>query len=314
MLNAEPIDFFLTSSIPIVFLLLALLLVWKGVKVVPQSDEYVVERFGKYTRTLNAGLNFIVPFLDQVAYRVSILERQLPEFTISVITKDNVEVKLKATVFYRVTEAAQSVYRILDVDLAIDTESTSIVRSAAGRLDLDSLQSSRESMNEEIAQNLQRKAKEWGLIVTSTAITDVVIDDQTKEAQRQQLNADREKRAVVARAEGEKRAVELAADAELYEAQKKAAAIRVTAEAEAYAVRTAAEAEAQQTRVVASAIADDGGPAINYEIAKRQVQALSEVGAAENSKTIVIPTNITEALGTLSTLFETVNRGDGASS
>ena len=88
----------------------------------------------------------------------------------------------------------------------------------------------------------------------------------------------------------------------------------MTAEAEAYAVRTAAEAEAQQTRVVASAIADDGGPAINYEIAKRQVQALSEVGAADNSKTIVIPTNITETLGTLSTLFETVNRGDGSSS
>ena len=156
------------------FVVFALILIWRGVKIVPQSEVFVIERFGKYTRTLNAGLSAIVPFLDSVAHRISILERQLPEFKISVITKDNVEVNLEATVFYRVMDAARSVYRIRDVDKALDTESTAIVRSAAGRLELDELQSSRESMNEEIARNLQQKAEEWGLEITSTAITDVI--------------------------------------------------------------------------------------------------------------------------------------------
>jgi len=253
-------------------------------------------------------LNFIVPFLDQISRRISILERQLPEFTISVITKDNVEVKLKATVFYRVVDAAKSVYRIQDVDLAIDTEATSIVRSAAGRLDLDDLQSSRESMNEEIGENLQKKASEWGLMITSTAITDVLIDEQTKEAQRQQLNAEREKRASIAAAEGSKRSVELAADAVLYEADKKAEAIRITADAEAYAVKVKAGADAEQTRLVAQAIADNGQPAVDYEIMKRQVQAMSEVAAADNAKTVILPTNITQTLGAFTTVLETLGK------
>lgn len=291
--------------------LLGLLVIaaWKGIYVVSQSEEYVVERFGKYTRTLGAGLNFIVPFLDRVAHRVSILERQLPEFVISVITKDNVEVQLEATVFYRVTEASQSVYRIRNVDQALDTEATSIVRSAGGRLDLDSLQSSRESMNQEIATNLQRKAVEWGLDITSTAITDVVIDDQTKDAQRQQLNADRERRAAVAIAEGQKTSVELASDAELYQAEKQAEAIRVTADAEAYAIKAKAEADAEQTRVVAAAISDNGQAAINFEIAKRQVSALEVVASGENTKTIILPTNITETLGSISGLLAAIGKG-----
>ena len=216
----EMYDVSALNIIVVLLIVFALLLIWRGVKVVPQSDVYVVERFGKYQRTLPAGLNLIVPFLDTVSHRISVLERQLPEFAISVITRDNVEVNLRATVFYRISDAAHSVYRIRDVDGALHTEATSIVRSAAGRLELDELQSSRESMNQEIGRNLQAKAEEWGLNITSTAITDVVVDEVTKAAQRQQLNAERERRAAIARAEGDKRAVELAAEARLFEAQK----------------------------------------------------------------------------------------------
>ena len=308
-MSEESIQLLLSALTSLFFLALAILSIWKGINVVPQSEEHVVERFGKYTRTLNAGLNFIIPFLDRVAHKTSILERQLPEFVISVITKDNVEVQLKATVFYRVTEAAQSVYRIQNVDRALDTEATSIVRSAGGRLDLDALQSSRESMNQEIATNLQKKAGEWGLDITSTAITDVVVDDQTKDAQRQQLNADRERRAAVAIAEGQKTSVQLASDAELYQAEKQAEAIRITADAEAYAIKAKAGADAEQTRVVAAAIADNGQPAINFEIAKQQVAALADVASGVNTKTIILPTNITETLGSISGLLATIDKG-----
>ncbi len=307
-MNEADIQITLSGVMSFLVLIIAISSIWQGIKIVPQAEEYTIERFGKYTKTLSAGLNFIIPFLDRISRKISILERQLPEFTISVITKDNVEVKLKATVFYRVVDAAKSVYRIQDVDLAIDTEATSIVRSAAGRLDLDDLQSSRESMNEEIGENLQRKASEWGLMITSTAITDVLIDEQTKEAQRQQLNAEREKRASIAAAEGSKRSVELAAEAVLYEADKKAEAIRITADAEAYAVKVKAGADAEQTRLVAEAIADNGQPAVDYEIMKRQVQAMSEVASADNAKTVILPTNITQTLGAFTTILETLGK------
>ncbi len=247
----------------IVTLFVAILIVaviYAGVKIVPQSREYVVERFGRYYKTLNAGLNFIIPFLDRVAFKVIILERNLPEFAIRVITSDNVEVVLNTTVFFRVVDSAKSKYRIEDVDAALSTSTESIVRSSCGRLDLDAIQTSRESLNLEIAANLSKAAEIWGVEVTRTEITDVELDEQTRTAQRLQLNADRERRAVVAKAEGDKRMVELQAEAELFKAQKEAEAIRVTAEAEAFAVEKKAEAEARQTELIAAAIGKEHGP------------------------------------------------------
>ena len=292
--------------ITLLILLFALLTIYKGAKVVPQSEEFVIERFGKFRCKLSAGLNFIIPFLDVVAHRISILERQLPEFRISVITRDNVEVQLEATVFYRIEDPAKSVYRIRDVDLGLNTNATSVVRSAAGRLELDELQSSRESMNEEISVNLQKPADDWGIKITRTEITDVIIDEQTKDAQRQQLNAERERRAAIARSEGEKRSVELAAEAKLYEAQKEAEALRITADATAYAVEVKAKADAEQTRLVAAAIADNGQPAVNFEIMKRQVEALGQVASADSSKTIIMPTDIANVIGSLQVLVDTL--------
>ncbi len=290
--------------------ILAAVVVYTGVKIVPQSEVYVVERFGKYIRTLDAGLNLIVPFLDSVKFKISILERQLEEFDISVITRDNVEVFLETSVFYRVLDAAKSVYRIRDVDKALKTAAESIVRSAGGRLDLDDLQSSRDSMNEEIAKNLQDAAEIWGIEITRTEITDVRVDELTKEAQRQQLNAEREKRAAVALAEGEKRSVELNADAKLYEAERTAEAVRISADADAYAVKVKADAEAAQTRVIAEAIADNGQPAVNYDILKRQVNALAELSSSANTKTLIMPTDVTKVIGSLTTLIGATEKNE----
>ena len=125
--------FTLNAIIALILLGFVILTIYLGIKIVPQSNEYVIERFGKYSRTLTAGTSIIIPYLDKVAHEVSILERQLKEFTISIIFKDNVEVKLESTVFYRITDASRSVYRIRDVESAINTAATSIVRSAAGR-------------------------------------------------------------------------------------------------------------------------------------------------------------------------------------
>ena len=283
-----------------------LILLKMGIKVVSQSEVYVIERFGKYARTLPAGLSLIIPFLDRLAHKVSILERQLDEQRISVITKDNVEITLETRVFYRVVDASRSVYRIRDVDEALKTASSSIVRSAAGKLELDELQSSRETMNQEIASNLHSAAEVWGIEITRTEITDVVVDESTKEAQRQQLNAERKRRATIAEAEGEKRSIELRAEAELFKAEKEADAVRISADAQAYSVKIQAEADAEQTRLLATAISKNGLPAVEFEIAKRQVDAIGTLASSENAKTIVIPTDVTAAIGSLSSILEVI--------
>jgi len=296
----------------LVFLGLAVLLAFKSVAIVPQSDEYVVERFGRYRATLAAGINLLVPFLDRVAHKIQILERQLDAFVISVITRDNVEIELETTVFFRVINASKSVYRIKDVPLALRTTAESIIRSAAGKLELDEVQSSRQKMNEEILQNLREASEVWGLEITRSEITDVRVDEATKEAQRQQLNAERERRATVARAEGERQRVELQADGELYEAQKNAEAIKLTADAEAYAVIKKAEADAEQTRMIAEAISQDGQPAIDFEILKRQVEAIGLLASSDNTKTIVLPSDVTKTIGGLAGLQEALTRGEDA--
>ena len=294
----------------LVFLaILIIYVIYLGIKIVPQSKVFVIERFGKFTRILESGLSIIVPFVDRVAFKVDILERQLPPFNMSVITEDNVEVELVSTVFFRVLDAAKSVYRIRNIDLAIENTAISIIRSAAGKLELDDLQSSREAMNQEIAARLTKAAEVWGVEVTRTEILDVLVDEKTKESQRQQLNAERERRATIAKAEGDKRSVELKADAELYEAQKQAEAVKVQADADAYAVKITAEADAEQTRLIAEAIKNDGQPAINYEIMKRQVEGLAEVASSNQTKTLVVPTDITKALGTLELFLDSLDKG-----
>ena len=244
-------EILIVTGIIVVFVLLTL---WKGIKVVPQSNEYVIERFGKYTKTLNSGLNLLIPYLDKVAHNVSILERQLPAFNVSIISKDNVEVDLTTTVFYRVDDAAKSVYRISDVDSAIHTAAASIVRSAAGRLELDELQSSRDIMAKEILTNLGEAAEIWGIEITRTEVIDVIVDEQTKKSQRQQLDAERSRRATVTEAEGEKRAIELRAEATLFEAKREAEAVRIAADAEAHATHVVGEANAFAIKVQGEAM------------------------------------------------------------
>jgi len=298
----------ITNSVLVFLVLLILYIVYLGIKIVPQSKVFVIERFGKFTKSLESGLSLIVPFVDRVAFKVDILERQLPAFKISVITEDNVEVGLESTVFFRVLDAAKSVYRIRDVNAAIQNTAISVIRSAAGKLELDDLQSSRESMNQEIAERLTQAAEVWGVEVTRTEILDVLVDEQTKDSQRQQLNAERERRAAIAIAEGDKKSVELNAEAELYQAEKQAEAVKVTADAEAYAVKIKAEADAEQTRLVASAINEDGQSAIDFEIMKRQVDGITQLASSNQTKTLIVPSDVTKGLGTLEVLMDGIKK------
>ncbi|WP_442773253.1 SPFH domain-containing protein [Paenirhodobacter enshiensis] len=264
-----------------VFLALAALLilaVFLGVRIVPQSEKHVVERFGRLRAVLGPGINIIVPFIDRVAHRVSVLERQLPSTKQDAITADNVLVQVETSVFYRITEPEKTVYRIRDIDGAIATTVTGIVRAEIGKMELDQVQSNRSGLIHTIQENLASVVDDWGIEVTRAEILDVNLDEATRAAMLQQLNAERARRAQVTEAEGRKRAVELSADADLYAAEQQAKAKRITAEAEAYA-----------TSVIAEAIARNGLEAAQYQVALRQVEALTEVGKGAGKQTVLLP-------------------------
>ena len=273
----------------LVVLLLAafiIICIFLGVRIVPQSEKHVVERFGRLRAVLGPGINFIVPFLDKVRHKISILERQLPNASQDAITSDNVLVQVETSVFYRILEPEKTVYRIRDVDAAIATTVAGIVRAGIGEMELDEVQSNRQQLIAQIKQQVADAVDDWGIEVTRAEILDVNLDQATRDAMLQQLNAERERRAQVTRAEGERRAVELQADAELYAAQKAAEARRISADAEAYA-----------TGVVAAAIKDNGLEAAQYQVALKQVEALTTVGASPGSQTVLLPANVLDAFG-----------------
>ncbi len=263
-----------------------LVVIFTGVRIVPQSEKHVVERFGRLKSVLGPGINFIVPFLDRIRHKVSVLERQLPTNSQDAITSDNVLVKVDTSVFYRITEPAKTVYRIRDVDGAISTTVAGIVRAQIGQMELDEVQSNRSQLIDAIKTSIEVAVNEWGVEVTRAELLDVNLDQATRDAMLQQLNAERARRAQVTEAEGPKRAVELNADAELYAAEQGAKARRVQADAEAYA-----------TGVVAAAIAKNGLEAAQYQVALKQVEALTALGGGEGKQTIVLPSNAMDAFG-----------------
>ena len=204
----------------VLFLLMAVFIfvcIVAGVRIVPQSEKYVVERLGRLRSVLGPGINFIVPFLDRVRHKVSILERQLPSMNQDAITSDNVLVQVETSVFYRIIEPEKTVYRIRDVDGAISTTVAGIVRSEIGRMELDQVQANRSNLIDAVRSQVAEQGDDWGIEVTRAEILDVNLDQATREAMLQQLNAERARRAQVTEAEGQKRAVELQSDAELYE-------------------------------------------------------------------------------------------------
>jgi len=271
------------------FLLLAALValvIFKSVKIVPQSEQHVVERFGRLRSVLGPGINMIVPFIDRIAHKISILERQLPTASQDAITRDNVLTQVDTSVFYRITEPEKTVYRIRDVDSAISTTVAGIVRAEIGKMDLDEVQANRNSLIDTIKVTVEEAVDDWGIEVTRAEILDVNLDAATRAAMMQQLNAERARRAQVTEAEGSKRAVELSADAELYASEQTAKARRVLAEAEAYA-----------TEVVAKAINENGLEAAQYQIALKQVEAVGAMSSGQGNQTVIVPAEALAAFG-----------------
>ena len=276
------------------FLAFAVLLLLIALQIVPQTDNLLIERLGKYHRTLAAGVHIIVPLIDRVAHKESILERQLPAKKVPAFTKDNVQIEITLAILYRVTDASKAWYRIKNIDQAIETIITGIVRSTIGGSDLDQVQSNRSQLSIAIASDIQHVTDEWGIHVTRVEIVDVEVDAATRTAMQRQLNAERNRRAIVTEAEGQRQAANLQADAGLYTAQQKAQAQRVLADAQAYAVQT-----------VAQAINNNGESAINFDIKKIQAEAVSSLASQPGSKIVLLPADLLETLSSVTTRLVT---------
>lgn len=275
-----------------VLALLVLVYLFFAVKIVPQSQNWLVERLGKFNRRLEAGLHIIVPFFEAVRYRVDILERQLPSKPIHTITHDNVNIEVTIAVLYRIEDASRTMYRINNIDDAILTIVNGTVRSVIGKTELDGVQSNRRQLAEELEVELKEVTREWGIILTRVEITDVEVDEETREAMQLQMNAERNRRALVREAEGKKEALQLRSDGELYAATKQAEAKKVLADAEAYSVG-----------VVANAISKGGASAIEFEVKKIQAKAIQSISEGSNSKVILVPSNVLDSLaGTLNNI------------
>jgi regulator of protease activity HflC (stomatin/prohibitin superfamily) len=280
------------EAIALVFLILVIIFFAFGIKIVPQSQNFIVERLGRYHRTLQAGLQIIIPLIDSVRHRIDILERQLPTKEISAITLDNVTIGVKLAILFRIIDASKTVYRIRDIEQAIEITVAGVVRSVIGKTDLDGVQSNRRTLAESIEEELRSVTVEWGIVLSRVELIDVEVDAETKSAMQLQLNAERTRRALVRQAEGEKESAQLKADADLYAAQKQAEARKTLADADAYAVSA-----------VAKAISAGGEAAIQFEIKKIQADAVKSLGGNEGSRFVILPTDILNSLSDIAARF-----------
>ena len=281
-----------------VVVVLLLFLTLTGVRIVPQSEEFVVTRLGAYGRTLKAGVNVILPLIERVHSKVSIADQVVNDVRLDVVSRDNVVFTIELLVIYRIKEPELAVFRVNDVrDLVIGLVK-SLVRSEIGKVELDMVQQDRESLNLAIRAALAAAGDDYGIVISRSEITDVQLNETTQRAMSEVLEAERMRRATITRAEGDRRAVELAADAALYREQRVAEAVRVTADATAYA-----------NAVIGRAIAEHGPEPASFQIAERQIAAVTALAKSPNAKLVMLPGSVTDGFTRAAALLAELGKG-----
>lgn len=256
----------------------------KGVRIVPQGEEWIVERLGKYYGTLKPGLNIIIPYLDQVAYKLVTKDIILDVQEQEVITRDNAVILTNAIAFLKVTDPVKAVYGVTDFSEAIRNMIMTTLRSIIGEMELDEALSSRDKIKARLREMIADEAVDWGLTVKSVEIQDIKPSESMQKAMEQQASAERERKAVVTRAEGAKQAAILEAEARL-ESSKRDANAQVML----------AEASAESIRRVAAAVGTETAPML-FLLGEKYIASLERMGSADNAKVVVLPADLQEAV------------------
>ena len=281
----------LTTAIAVWVFILILVVVtlYAGVKAVPQGQIWTVERFGAFTRMLQPGLNFVLPFIDRVGSRLNVQEQvvEIPEQ--SVITRDNATVAVDGVIYYRVMEAEKAAYQVTNLSLALTMLAMTNIRAVIGEMELDSTLSSREHINSSLLVILDGATMPWGVKVSRVEIRKIEPPENLIRAMNLQMTAERERRAVVARADGEREAAIKRAEGEKQALILSAEGRQQAANRDAEARVALARAEAEATEMVSSAAARHGESGLRYFIADRYVRAFGAMASAPNTRLVVVP-------------------------
>ena len=283
----------------IALVVLVILILFAGIKTVPQGYQYTVERFGRYTRTLDPGLNLIIPFIDRLGAKMNVMEQVLDIPTQEVITRDNASVAADAVAFYQILNPAQAAYQVAHLEHAIVNLTMTNIRSVMGSMDLDELLSNRDRINDQLLRVVDEAAHPWGVKITRVEIKDIAPPKDLVDSMARQMKAEREKRAQVLEAEGSRNAQILRAEGAKQSAILEAEGLREAAFRDAEARERLAEAEAKATRMVSEAIATGDVQAINYFVAQKYTEALASIGKATNAKVVLMPMEASSLIGSL---------------
>jgi len=288
----------------LLILALAVVLVFMGVKSIPQGSEHTVERFGRYTRTLRPGLNIIVPIMDRVGARLNMMERVMDVPSQEVITKDNAMVTVDGVVFFQILDAAKAAYEVNQLELAILNLTMTNIRTVMGSMDLDELLSQRDSINARLLSVVDDATTPWGVKVTRIEIKDITPPRDLVDAMARQMKAEREKRANILEAEGFRQAEILKAEGEKQAVILDAEGNRQAAFLDAEARERQAEAEARATHMVSKAIAGGDINAINYFVATKYIDSLQAIATSPNQKLVLMPLEAASVIGAIGGIAE----------
>ena len=309
----------MNPSMIILYVLVALVVIYilRGIKIVSQSETMIVERLGKYNRTLNAGINVILPIIEQAketivrrqnggmarTSRIDMREQVYDFDKQSVITKDNVMTEINALLYFQIVDPMKAVYEIQNLPVAIEKLTQTTLRNVVGEMELDETLTSRDTINSKLRNVLDDATNKWGVKVNRVELQDITPPESIRRTMELQMQAERNRRAEILKAEGEKQSQILNSEGEKQaeinaaEAEKQANILKAEGEAKAKVLQ--AEAEATAIRNIADAVSDRGADPVNYLLAVKYIETLKEVAGGQQNKTVYLPYEASNLLGSL---------------